>query len=308
MQRVIGVIITIICFNSILFSAPIKPIPNEIKVDAKKVQLGKKLFSDPILSKDGTISCATCHDLQKGGDDGLKFSFGIKGKEGNMNAPTVYNAVFNFRQFWDGRAKDLKEQATGPIENPIEMGHSMDTAVETLKQSKMYLKDFNDVYSDGITKENIVDAIVEFEKVLITPNSPFDRYLKGDKEAISQKAKKGYRLFKSKGCILCHQGVNVGGNFYNKFGIYKDTNSTNLGRYNITAREEDKYVFKVPSLRNIALTAPYMHDGRINTLRGAVEFMTEYQLGRYMKSGEIDAIVAFLKSLTGEIPEIVRSK
>jgi len=308
MKIVVNLTINVICFTAILFSGPIKPIPNEIKVDAKKVQLGKKLFFDPILSKDGTISCATCHDLQNGGDDGLKFSFGIKGQEGNINSPTVYNAVFNFRQFWDGRAKDLKEQAIGPIENPVEMGHTMGNAVKTLSQNKMYFKGFNAIYEDGITKDNIVDAIAEFEKALITPNSPFDRYLKGDKKAISEKAKEGYLLFKSKGCILCHHGVNVGGNFYNKFGIYEDADTEHLGRYNITKREEDKHVFKVPSLRNIALTAPYMHDGRVETLKKAVELMTKYQLGRHMELGDTEAIVAFLKSLTGEIPMIVRSK
>jgi len=308
MKRIVAFTIGIISFTTILFSEPIKPIPNEVKVDAKKVQLGKKLFFDPILSKDGTISCATCHDLQNGGDDGLKFSFGIKGQEGNINSPTVYNAVFNFRQFWDGRAKDLKEQVIEPIENPVEMGHSMTAVVEILKKNKTYLRDFKNIYSDGLTNDNVADAIAEFEKALITPDSPFDRYLKGDADAISAKAKEGYRLFESKGCILCHHGVNVGGNFYNKFGIYEDVNSTNLGRYNITKREEDKYVFKVPSLRNIALTAPYMHDGRMSVLKDAVEFMTEHQLGRHMEPGETDAIVAFLKSLTGEIPEIVRSK
>ncbi len=308
MKRTVNIIIGMGCLTTLLFSTPIKPIPIEIKVDAKKVQLGKKLFSDPILSKDGTISCATCHDLQNGGDDGLKFSFGIHGKEGNINAPTVYNAVFNFRQFWDGRAKDLKEQAIGPIENPVEMGHSMVGAVKILEKSKMYLKDFNDIYSDGITKDNITDAIAEFEKALITPNSPFDRYLKGEEDAMSQKAKEGYRLFKSKGCVICHHGVNIGGNFYNKFGIYEDANSSNLGRFNITKREEDRYVFKVPSLRNIALTSPYMHDGRMDTLSDAVEFMTRHQLGRYMEQGETDLIVEFLKSLTGEIPAIARVK
>ena len=308
MKRIVAFTIGIISFTTILFSEPIKPIPNEVKVDAKKVQLGKKLFFDPILSKDGTISCATCHDLQNGGDDGLKFSFGIKGQEGNINSPTVYNAVFNFRQFWDGRAKDLKEQAIGPIENPVEMGHTMIAAANTLNQNTMYLKDFNAIYADGITKDNIADAIAEFEKTLITPNSPFDRYLKGDKDVISQKAKEGYLLFKSKGCILCHHGVNVGGNFYNKFGIYEDADTENLGRYSITKREEDKHVFKVPSLRNIALTAPYMHDGRVSTLTKAVELMTEYQLGRHMDPGDTEAIVAFLESLTGELPAIVRVK
>ena len=220
MKRVVGFIIGMVCLSSTLFSAPIKPIPTEIKVDNKKVQLGKKLFFDPILSKDGTISCASCHDLQNGGDDGLKFSFGIGGQEGIINSPTVYNAVFNFRQFWDGRAKDLAEQVPGPIENPVEMGHSMDMMVKVLKKNSVYIKAFNTIYSDGIAHKNVADAIAEFEKVLITPDSPFDRYLKGDKEAISQKAKEGYRLFESKGCILCHHGVNVGGNFYNKFGIY----------------------------------------------------------------------------------------
>ena len=143
---------------------------------------------------------------------------------------------------------------------------------------------------------------------MITPDSPFDRYLKGDKDAISEKAKEGYRLFESKGCILCHHGVNVGGNFYNKFGIYEDADSKHLGRYSITKREEDKHVFKVPSLRNIALTAPYMHDGRVSTLKEAVELMTKYQLGRYMEPGDTEAIVAFLESLTGELPAIVRVK
>jgi len=308
MNRIVILTISIISISTILFSEPIKPIPNEIKVDAKKVQLGKKLFFDPILSKDGSISCATCHDLQNGGDDGLKFSFGIGGQEGNINSPTVYNAVFNFRQFWDGRARDLKEQATGPIENPVEMGHTMVAAVETLHKNKMYVKEFNAVYVNGITKDNIVDAIAEFEKALITPNSPFDKYLKGDKEAIGEKAKEGYILFKSKGCILCHHGMNVGGNFYNKFGIYEDADTEHLGRYNITKREEDKHVFKVPSLRNIALTAPYMHDGCASTLKEAVELMTKYQLGRYMEKGDTEAIVAFLESLTGELPEIVKVK
>jgi cytochrome c peroxidase len=202
----------------------------------------------------------------------------------------------------------LKEQVYGPIDNPVEMGYSIAAVTETLKKNKIYLQQFTDIYPDGITSENIVDAIAEFEKVLIIPNSPFDKYLKGDNKAISQKAKEGYLLFVSKGCVICHHGVNIGGNLYNKFGIYKDVNSSSLGRYNITKREEDKYVFKVPSLRNIALIAPYMHDGRMSTLKDAVEFMTEHQLGRYMEPGETDAIVAFLKSLTGEVPEIVRSK
>jgi cytochrome c peroxidase len=299
--------ITLVC-HSILFAAAIKPIPNANTYDLKKALLGKKLFFDPRLSRDGTISCAHCHDLQNGGDDGLKFSIGIEGKRGNINAPTVYNAVYNFRQFWDGHARNLQEQAKGPIENPVEMGHRMEQVVMVLKNDPSYSAEFNVLYPEGINKETITDAIAEFEKALVTPNAPFDKYLKGDKNAISQKAKAGYRLFESKGCILCHNGMNIGGNFYNKFGIFKDANSSSLGRYNITKREEDKFIFKVPSLRNVALTAPYMHDGRARTLTDAVEIMTEHQLGRYMKSEEIENIVAFLKSLTGEIPQIAKEK
>jgi cytochrome c peroxidase len=285
----------------------IKPIPEQMEVDQKKVRLGKKLFFDPILSKDHTISCATCHDLQNGGDDGLQFSFGIHGQRGGINAPTVYNAVFNFRQFWDGHAKDLKEQASGPIENPIEMGHDMKSLVAQLKQQKIYKEMFDRAYPDGVTQTNITDAIAEYEKTLITPNAPFDYYLKGDTHAISKEAKEGYRLFKYKGCIICHNGVNVGGNLYNKFGIYKDANSSSLGRYSVTKRESDKFVFKVPSLRNVALTAPYMHDGRIKTLYEAVEFMSQYQLGRFMEEKEIRAIEAFLRTLTGKLPKSARS-
>jgi len=291
-----------------LYAEALKPLPLEIRVNNQKAALGKMLFSDPILSKDNTVSCVTCHDLYNGGDDGLQFSFGIKGRRGVINAPTVYNSVFNFRQFWDGRAKDLKEQAFGPITNPVEMDQNPDALVQKIKQHPLYRKKFIQLYPDGVTVNNIADALANYEKTLITPNSPFDRYLRGEKDAISQKAKEGYRLFKFKGCIVCHNGVNIGGNLYNKFGIYEDANSSSLGRYNVTKRESDKYVFKVPSLRNVALTAPYMHDGRFKTLHDAIVFMSQYQLGRYMEEDEIDAIEAFLKTLTGEIPESVRKK
>ena len=293
-------------FFSMVLSDPIKPIPQSMKVDRKKAALGQKLFFDPYLSKDGTVSCASCHDLQNGGDDGRKFSLGVNGKEGNINAPTVYNAVFNFRQFWDGRAEDLKAQVFGPIENPVEMNMTMAQTVEKLKKDPVYISNFAAVYADGITKDNVADAIAEYEKTLITPNAPFDRYLNGEENAIGPEAKEGYGLFKSKGCIVCHNGVNVGGNFYNKFGIFKDANSSALGRYNITKQEEDKFVFKVPSLRNVALTAPYMHDGRADTLKEAVEIMSEHQLGRYITEDEIEKIVAFLKALSGEIPQSAR--
>ncbi len=287
------------------FAQPIQPLPQSVKLDHQKVLLGKKLFFDPILSKDNTISCASCHHLKDGGDDNLKFSFGIKGQEGIINSPTVYNAVYNFRQFWDGRAADLREQAIGPIENPVEMGNTFPNLIKTL-QNTYYKEVFEKIYDDGITKKNIVDAIAEYEKALITPNAPFDRYLRGDKKAITEDEKEGYDLFESKGCIACHHGVNVGGNLYNKFGVMEDAKSADLGRYNVTGNVRDKFYFKVPSLRNVARTAPYFHDGRTESLTEAVEFMAHYQLGRSISEEEIRKIVAFLHTLNGEIPDIVK--
>jgi len=291
-------ILTILTFAT----EPITPIPLSVEVDAKKAALGHQLFFDPILSRDDTISCASCHNLQAGGDDNLKYSFGIDGKEGNINAPTVFNAVFNFWQFWDGRAKTLKEQAAGPVENPVEMGFSFKELIQKLQKSK-YNKLFYEAYTDGITKENITDAIAEYEKTLITPNAPFDKYLRGDKNALTQEQKEGYELFKTKGCISCHHGINLGGNLYNKFGVVEDANSTQLGRYNVTKKERDKYYFKVPTLRNIEHTAPYFHDGRTYDLRKAVLLMAQYQLGREITDKEVDKIVAFLHSLNGELPK-----
>ena len=209
--------ILILLFFIVSYAQPISPIPLIIHSDAKKVALGQKLFFDTILSGDNTISCSSCHDIQNGGDDGLKFSFGVKGREGDINSPTVLNSVYNFRQFWNGRAKNLVHQAWGPVENPLEMDNTFVNLIATLNKTP-YKKEFQMIYHDGITKENIGDAIAEFEKTLITPNAPFDRYLRGDFSAITQKQKDGYELFKSKGCISCHNGVNIGGNLYNKFG------------------------------------------------------------------------------------------
>ncbi len=284
-----------------LNAEPITPIPQSVEVNEQKAKLGKKLFFDTILSADNTISCATCHDLQNGGDDGLKFSFGIGGQEGSINSPTVYNSAYNFRQFWNGRAKDLTHQTYGPIENPVEMGNKLDKLIVTLNKTP-YKKEFENIYSDGVTKKNIGDAIAEYEKTLITPNSPFDNYLRGDKSAISQNEKDGYELFKTKGCIACHHGVNVGGNLYNKFGVMREVESKRVGRYEVTKNKADKYYFKVPTLRNIAQTAPYLHDGRYDKLEDVVKFMARYQLGRTVSQEEVDKIVSFLYSLSGEIP------
>jgi len=295
-------VILYLLFFIICYAEPITPIPQNLEVDEKKVSLGKLLFFDTILSVDNTISCASCHDLENGGDDGLKFSFGIEGREGSINSPTVYNAVFNFRQFWNGRAKNLFDQIEGPIVNPDEMGNSFKNIVNTLNKTP-YKNMFLKIYKDGVTKKNIKDVIVEYEKTLITPNSPFDQYLRGDKSAITQDQKDGYLLFKNKGCISCHHGINVGGNLYNKFGIMQYVRSDSLGKFEITKREEDKYYFKVPSLRNVEKTAPYLHDGRFETLEEVVKFMARYQLGQVVTQEEIDKIVFFLKSLSGEIPQ-----
>lgn len=289
-------------FMSLSLAEPITPIPQKNNVDAQKVKLGKELFFDTILSYDNTISCATCHDLQNGGDDNLKFSFGIDGQEGDINAPTVYNAVYNFRQFWNGSAKNLAEQAKGPIENPIEMGNTFENLIRILKKT-LYQNKFKNIYDDGITKENIVDAIAEFEKTLITPNAPFDKYLRGDKNAITQKQIDGYSIFKSKGCIACHHGVNVGGNLYNKFGVMQDVQSKRFGRFEVTGEKADKYFFKVPSLRNVVKTSPYLHDGRFEKIEDVVKFMAHYQLGRTISQEEIEKIVVFLHSLSGELPK-----
>lgn len=301
MEIILKKLFLFLLVSVLLYAEPISPIPLNIEVDTRKVELGKKLFFDTILSADDTISCASCHDLENGGDDGLKFSFGIKGQEGDINAPTVLNSVYNFRQFWNGRAKNLAHQAEGPVENPIEMGTTFKEVIKKLKKSP-YAKEFNTIYNDGITKNNITDAIAEFEKTLITPNASFDKYLRGDQSAITQEQKDGYELFKSKGCIACHHGINIGGNLYNKFGVMENVKSKRLGRYEVTKKESDKYYFKVPSLRNIEHTSPYLHDGRYEDLESVVKFMARYQLGQTITEDQINKIVAFLKSLNGKLP------
>lgn len=294
-------IIFILFFNVILFSKePITPIPLEIEFDKEKANLGKELFFDPILSKDNTISCHSCHILEQGGDDNLQFSFGVDGKVGNMNSPTVFNSTFNFVQFWDGRAKNLQEQAQGPITNEVEMAHTFEEIIKILNNTE-YKEKFRKIYKDGVTKNNITDSLAQFQKTLITPNSPFDKYLRGDKNAISKEQKQGYELFKNQGCIACHHGVNVGGNLYAKFGLISELQSDSKGRYEVTKNELDKYYFKVPTLRNIELTSPYLHDGRIEELEDVVKFMAHYQLGKSLSEEEVKKIVLFLKSLTGDL-------
>ncbi len=290
----------IIATTALLFSSSlITPIPTDIELDMDKVKLGKKLFFDKNLSKDGTISCAHCHDLENGGVDSNRLSFGVDGRVGIFNAPTVYNAIFNFRQMWDGRAKNLEEQAKLSITNPSEMGNSMEGVVKYLNSVSTYSKKFKQIYHSKIKAHNVLNAIAEFEKSLTTPNSPFDKYLRGDKNAITKNEKEGYRLFISRGCIICHQGINIGGNSYNRFGIYEDYVDKTLIPMSSNTR-----LLKVPSLRNIAMTAPYMSNGKIETLYEAIKIMLQYQLGIEANRDEVEYILAFLKSLDGEMKSV----
>ena len=286
---------------------PITPIPLELNLDKGKVALGRRLFGDTQLSANNTISCAHCHDLSRGGVDGLPRSVGIDGAVGDINALTVFNSAFNFRQFWDGRAATLEEQIDGPVLNPKEMGSSWPVIVTRLRQDQAYRRDFASLYQDGITADNIKNAIATFERSLTTPNAKFDRYLRGEKNSLNGNEYAGYVLFKKLGCIACHQGVNVGGNLYEKLGLIENyfehrghIQTVDYGRYNLTHKEADRYEFRVPSLRNVALTAPYFHDASAKTLEEAVAIMARYQLGVTLQHDEVAKIVAFLNTLTGE--------
>lgn len=289
-------------------SEPITPIPeNAANVDAKKVALGNLLFHETSLSHDNTVACAGCHQLANGGVDGLQFSLGIKGNVSTINTPTVFNSTFNFRQFWNGRAKTLDEQIAGPIHNAREMGSSWDEVIAKLKQDGAYVAAFSQSYKNGITPENVTDALANFLRTLITPNSRFDKYLKGDIDALTSYEVSGYALFTSYGCIACHQGVNIGGNMFEKLGIMRDyfkergnITEADQGRYALTGNPADMHVFKVPGLRNVALTAPYLHDGTAKTLEDAVNIMGKYQLGINLPAEDVARITAFLRTLTGE--------
>ncbi|WP_096896102.1 cytochrome-c peroxidase [Candidatus Scalindua japonica] len=293
---------------------PIKPISINFDYNRAKVELGKKLFFEPRLSKSGWITCNSCHNLATGGADNLPTSIGHKWFLGPINSPTVLNSKFNLAQFWDGRAKDLKEQAGGPIANPLEMGSNHELAVSILQSIPEYVQWFSEIYGldemygdEIITIDQVTDAIAAFEETLVTPNSNFDNWLNGYDNSISEIEKEGYDLFKEKGCIVCHNGVGVGGNSYQKFGIAKpyDKDTHTLGRYNVTKDEKDKYVFKVPLLRNIELTAPYFHDASTWDLAEAVNIMNEYQLGLKLTDSETSKIVAFLRTLTGDQPSVI---
>lgn len=282
-------------------------LPEQVSLDTNKVTLGKSLFHDARLSLNDTISCASCHNLALGGSDNRERSVGVNGRLGAVNAPTVFNSGFNFVQFWDGRASSLENQIDGPLHNPNEMASNWPQVIKKLSKDPTYVKLFTQNYDDGITPTNVKDAIATFERSLVTPNARFDQFLNGKPNAINQKEKYGYELFQSYGCSSCHQGINLGGNMYEKMGLLGDyfadrgnVTKADNGRFNLNQNPENLHEFRVPSLRNVALTAPYFHDGYAKTLEDAIIIMAKYQLGRPMPKDDVDAIVAFLQTLTGE--------
>lgn len=288
---------------------PVRPIAETVQADIHKVALGNLLYHDTRLSSDNTISCASCHGLNTGGVDNKQYSEGVGGQFGGVNAPTVYNAVYNFVQFWDGRAKTLADQAAGPPLNPVEMGSkSFDEIIAKLQEDKDFAEAFTEVYPDGLTEANLTNAIEEFERTLITPNSRFDKYLRGNDTAITADELSGYNLFKQHNCATCHVGPNLGGQSYELMGLRKhyfadrgtELTEEDNGRYKETKEERDRHRFKVPGLRNVELTWPYYHDGTRATLEEAVRDMGTYQSGVKLQPAEIDQIVAFLRTLTGE--------
>jgi cytochrome c peroxidase len=285
---------------------PIQPVPAASAKNKAMVALGKKLFFDPRLSKSGFISCNSCHNLSMGGSDNLPTSIGDHWQQGPINSPTVLNSSMNLAQFWDGRAKDLKEQAGGPIANPGEMAFTHELAVEVLHSIPQYRAEFKRVFgSEDINIGMVTGAIAAFEETLVTPGSRFDKWLKGDKKALTGTELAGYKLFKDAGCVACHNGVAVGGRSFQKMGLHADykTASKAQGRIAVTGKDADRMNFKVPTLRNVELTYPYFHDGAAWTLEEAVDTMGRLQLGRSFSKDEIGKIVAFLKTLTGRQPD-----
>lgn len=286
---------------------PITPIPQSVDSDLAKAALGEKLFFDKRLSKNNTIACANCHQLEAGGDDNVAKGISVTADENVINTPTIFNAVYNFRQNWDGSARSLHQQVDMVVNNHHEFNNNWNIIISALSADNAFKNNFEEVYADGISKDNLIDALVEYEKTLITPNAKFDRYLRGEDVTLTAEETAGYILFKELGCISCHHGVNVGGNLYQKFGIFYDyiaergdITKQDYGKFNTTNRQVDKYVFKVPSLRNVAVTDPYLHDGSAITLDDAIKIMGKTQLGKELSKEEIKLLKAFLNTLTGE--------
>ena len=286
---------------------PLKPLPPAPRQDPRRIELGRQLFNETRLSVNNSLSCASCHQLEKGGADNKPFSFGFDGKPLEVNTPSVLNSSLNFRQFWNGRADTLEAQVHAVVQSPSEMAGNWEHVVQTLSADPTYHSAFVTAYPDGVTAANVQNALATFERTLLSSNSRFDQYLRGDTDILTLDEKYGYQRFKDYGCIACHQGVNIGGNMFQKFGVMGDYFQTrgnptesDLGRYLVTKDEEDRNVFKVPSLRNVAVTAPYFHDASARTLDDAVDVMFKYQLGRAPSERDKTLIVKFLNTLTGE--------
>ena len=289
---------------------PISPIKPPANINLGQAELGKKLYFDPRLSKSGFISCNSCHNLSMGGTDNIPTSIGDKWQQGPINSPTVLNSSLNLAQFWDGRAADLKEQAGGPIANPGEMAFTHTLAIDVLQSIPGYVREFKQVFGkDKIDIDQVTTAIAEFEKTLVTPNSSFDQWLLGKKDALTKTELEGYKLFKDSGCVACHNGEAVGGNSFQKMGLvepYKGNMPD--GRAAVTGNDADRFNFKVPTLRNVEMTYPYFHDGAANTLTEAVDVMGRLQLGKKFSEQEISDVVSFLKTLTGKQPDFQQNR
>lgn len=293
--------------TGIVRDEPIKPIEPYVTKDPARVELGKKLYFDPRLSKSGAISCNSCHNLSMGGTDNIQSSIGDHWQQGPINAPTVLNSSLNIAQFWDGRAKDLKEQAGGPIANPKEMASTHELAVSVLNSIPQYQAEFKTVFAkDQIDIDMVRDAIAAFEETLVTPDSRFDQWLRGNDTAMNDTELKGYQLYKTSGCLACHNGIPMGSGSFQKMGLVTPfkTDNPSTGLAGFTGKEEDKMKFKVPTLRNVELTYPYFHDGSAKTLEDAVRTMGQVQLGRTFTDEEVSQVAAFLRTLTGKQPQL----
>ncbi|UOD32485.1 cytochrome B6 [Massilia violaceinigra] len=287
-----------------LVNEPVRPLPMQAVGDPARIALGERLFRDPRFSRANTHSCASCHQLRRGGADGKAIALGADGKPARFNTPTVYNSSFNFRQTWTGRYSGVEQLLDHVIAKPAVFADNWDVVAARLTKDEALAAQFKDVYGDALRPAYVRDALDQYLRSLVTP-SRFDRYLRGEANAISAEEERGYLRFKSFGCAACHQGINLGGNLFQKLGAMREmpgleTSATDLGRYHETKRNVDRHVFRVPGLRNVALTAPYFHDGSVATLDQAVELMFKYQLGRTASQQDKDLIVRFLHTLSGE--------
>ncbi len=287
---------------------PIEPVPLRIEVDPGKARLGARLFRDPVLSGDGSVACISCHVMERGGGDGLPLARPVGERAHERNTQSVFNVGLQTLFNWDGRYDSLQGQALGVL-NDIMAVH-WPRAIDALRRDVLYRRAFDRHYGGEISPDTVADALAVYQQTLVTPDARFDRYLRGDRSALNSEEKRGYAAFKRYGCIACHQGVNVGANMLATFGVMADyfadrgdVGEADLGYMKVTGDEQDRYRFKVPSLRNVALTAPYFHDGSVETLEEAVAKMAYYQLGMDLPRRDIEAIVAFLKTLTGRLPE-----